>query len=133
LLFSPQKSGPLSWDAPNRLLIWGWTPLPVWKFLLSYFFEYRTGFPFNVINQQLQIVGFPGRRRFPDYVSLNLGLEKAFRFRGYAFAARVAAVNVLGRQNPDSVVNNIAASNFLTYGGGQRRAFTLRLRFVGRK
>src|ERR1700687_4882219 len=133
LLFSPQRSGPLSWDAPDRLVIWGWTPLPVWKFLLSYFFEYRTGFPFNVINQQLQIIGSPGRRRFPDYVNLNLGLEKTFRFYGYGFAASVAAVNILGRQNPDSVVNNITAPNFLTYGGGQRRAFTLRLRFVGRK
>jgi hypothetical protein len=105
----------------------------VWKLFFSYLLEYRTGFPFNVINQQLQVVGPPGRRRFPDYLSLNLGLEKAFRFRGYAFAARVVAVNIVGRQNPDSVVNNNAAPNFLTYAGGQRRAFTLRVRFVGRK
>lgn len=133
LLFSAQKSGPLAWDAPNRLVAWGWTPLPIWKLFFSYFFEYRTGFPFNVVNQQLQIVGAPGRRRYPDYLSLNVGVEKAFRFRGYAFAARVASVNVTGRKNPDTVVNNIAAPNFLTFAGGQRRSFTLRLRFVGRK
>lgn len=133
LLFAAQKAGPLPWDAPNRFLTWGWTPLPVWNLFLSHFFEYRTGFPFSVINQQLQIVGSPGGRRFPDYVNLNLGLERYFRFRRYAFAGRVAAINILGRQNPDSVVNNIAASNFLTFGGGQRRAFTIRLRFVGRK
>ncbi len=133
LLFSPQKSGPLAWDTPNRLVTWGWAPLPVWEIFFSYFFEYRTGFPFNVINQQLQVVGRPGRQRFPDYLSLNLGVEKTFRFRGYAFAARVAAVNITGRKNPDTVVNNNAASNFLTFKGGQRRAFTLRLRFVGRK
>lgn len=133
LLFSRQRPGPLPWDAPNRLVTWGWAPLPIGKLFLSYFFEYRTGFPFSVINQQLQIVGNPGSRRFPDYVSLNLGLERAFRFRGYVFAARVAVVNITGRNNPDSVVNNNAAPNFLALGGGQRRAFTLRLRFVGRK
>lgn len=133
LLFSPQRPGPLLWDDPNRLITWGWTPLPVWKLFLSYFFEYHTGFPFSVFNQQLQVTGRPGRFRFPDYVSLNLGLEKTFPFHGRLFAVRLTSVNILSRKNPDVVVNNSSATNFLTFAGGQRRAFTLRLRFAGRK
>jgi hypothetical protein len=42
-------------------------------------------------------------------------------------------VNILGRQNPDVVVNNIDAPNFGTFTGGQDRAVTARLRFVGRR
>jgi hypothetical protein len=42
-------------------------------------------------------------------------------------------VNILGRQNSDTVVNNIDAPNFGSFAGGQGRAFTLRVRFAGRK
>jgi hypothetical protein len=61
---------------------------------------------------------------------LNLGLEKRFQFRKREWAVRVTAVNVTGHQNPDSVVNNVDAPHFLTYAGGQRRAFTARIRLV---
>jgi hypothetical protein len=45
----------------------------------------------------------------------------------------VEAVNILGRQNSDTLVNNIDAPNFGSFAGGQGRAFTLRVRFAGRK
>ena len=56
VLFTAQAPGPLSWDAPNRVLSWGWAPVPLWHLPLSYFFEYRTGYPFSVVNQQQQLV-----------------------------------------------------------------------------
>jgi hypothetical protein len=65
---------------------------------------------------------------------LNLGIERKFAFRGYLWAARVEGVNVFDRQNPDTVINNVNAGNlFGTFSGGQGRAVTLRVRFVGRK
>jgi hypothetical protein len=86
-------------------------------------FEYRTGYPFNVIDQRQFLIGPPSSLRFPDYANLTIGLEKKFRFRGYLFAARIAAINVLGRENPDTVVNNIDAVNttpsFLTFSAGR--------------
>ncbi|MHB8503949.1 MAG: hypothetical protein ACYDHE_23765, partial [Candidatus Acidiferrales bacterium] len=100
---------------------------------LSYFFEYRTGYPFSIINLQQQLVGLPNSSRFPAYANLNIGLEKKFGFRGYLWGVRLEVVNVLNRQNPDTVVNNIDAPNFGTFAGGQGRAFTLRARFIGRK
>jgi hypothetical protein len=109
----------------------GWTPLPVWGLLLSGFVEYRTGFPFSVINEQQQLVGAPNSVRFPNYFSLNLGLEKRFPFKGHEWAVRVSGVNITRHSNPDSVVNNIdAGPSFLTYAGGQRPAFTFRLRLI---
>jgi hypothetical protein len=128
-----QQSSALAWDAPNRLLTWGWTPTHIWGVQFSYFFEYRTGYPFSIVNLEQQLVEQPNSRRFPDYASLNVGLEKKFGFWGYLWAVRLSVINILGRENPDTVVNNIAAPNFGTFSGGQGRAFTARVRFVGKK
>jgi hypothetical protein len=137
LYFVAQQAGQLAWHAPNRVVTWGSVPTPIWGMLFAYFYEYRTGYPFNVINQQEQLIGLPTAQRFPYYSSLTVSLEKPFRFSKYIFAVRVAAVNALNRQNPDVVVNNVdalgAVPSFLTFSGGQGRAITARLRFVGRK
>src|SRR5216683_1887127 len=133
IFFAPQQPAPLAWDAPNRLLTWGWTPTHIWKIQLSYFFEYRTGYPYSIVNLEQQLVGAPNSSRFPDYKNLNLALEKKFAFRGYLWAARIEVVNAIDHQNPNVVVNNIDAPNFGQFSGGQRRAFTARVRFAGRK
>ena len=137
LYFVAQQPGQLAWDAPNRVVTWGSVPTPIWGILFAYFYEYRTGYPFNVINQQEQLVGPPAAQRFPYYSSLTVSAEKPFRFTKYIFAVRVSAVNALNRGNFDTVVNNIDAAgadpNFLAFSGGQGRAITARLRFVGRK
>jgi hypothetical protein len=133
IFFAAQQSAPLAWDAPNRFLSWGWTPTHIWKIQFSYFFEYRSGYPYSIVNLQQQLVGPPNSSRFPDYVNLNLALEKKFALRGYLWAARIEAVNALNHRNPNVVVNNIDAPNFGQLSGGQRRAFTARVRFAGRK
>ena len=133
IFYAPQQSAPVAWDALNRLLSWGWAPTHIWSIQLSYFFEYRTGYPFTAINLQQQLVGPPNSSRFPDYASLNLGIEKKFGFRGYLWGVRVEAINAFNRQNPDTVVNNIDSPDFGAFAGGQGRAVTLRVRFIGRK
>ncbi|MGC1619738.1 MAG: carboxypeptidase regulatory-like domain-containing protein [Candidatus Acidiferrum sp.] len=142
IFYAAQQSAPETWDAPNRIVTWGWAPTHIWGIQLSYFFEYRTGYPFSVINLQQQLVGPPNSARFPAYASLNIGLEKKFGFRGYLWGVRVEAINVFDRQDPNTVVNNINAppcTSTLTQGcfgafsGGQGLAFTLRVRFIGRK
>ncbi|HKW65508.1 MAG TPA: carboxypeptidase regulatory-like domain-containing protein [Candidatus Acidoferrum sp.] len=142
IFYAAQQPGPVAWDAPNRLVAWGWIPTHIWSTHLSGFLEYRTGYPFSVVNLQQQLVGAPNSLRFPAYASLNLGLERKFELRGYLWAVRVEGINILGRHNPDSVVNNIdapACGNgvqsgcFGAFAGGQGRATTLRVRFVGRK
>ena len=133
LYFAPQQPGPLSWDAPNRLITWGSVPTPWWGLLFAYFFDYRTGFPYSAVNQQQFLVGAPNSYRFPSYANLTVSLEKKFTFKERIFALRVALVNVANRQNPDVVVNNVDAPNFGVFEGGQGRAVTARLRFVGRR
>ena len=133
IFFAAQQSAPLAWDAPNRFLTWGWAPTHIWKIQFSYFFEYRTGYPYSIVNLRQQLVGPPNSSRFPDYKNLNLALEKKFALRGYLWAARIEAVNAFDWQNPNVVVNNADAPNFGQLSGGQHRAFTARVRFAGRK
>ncbi len=131
-LFSPQASGRLDWDAPNRLLSWGWLPL-VKKFDLAYTLDWRTGYPFNVLNQDQELVGRPNSLRFPDFFSLNLHVERRFRLFGFQWALRGGFNNITGRANPTVVNNNVDSPFFLTFSGESGRSFTGRIRFLGRK
>ncbi len=133
LIFAPQQAGPLDWDAPNRFVSSGYVPTPLWKLLFSYFFEYRTGFPFSVVNEKQQLVEPANGRRFPDYISLNLGIEKRFNLFHYEWAIRLTIPNASGSHNPDAVINNVDSPKFLYFSGGRRRSITARLRLVGKK
>ena len=136
-IVSPQASGPVLWDAPNRFLSWGFVPffkLPIIHALdLAYSAEARTGFPFNVYNNQQLLVGSPGSYRFPTYFTLNLQLEKRFHLFGYYWALRGGFDNITNRSNPIFVNADIDSPQFLTFSGYDRRAFTSRIRFLGRK
>jgi carboxypeptidase family protein len=143
-IFAPQAPGPYSWNAPNRFLTWGWAPLPermlprALRFLThetsaAYLGEYRTGFPFGVVNEEGVQVGAPNSRRFPSYFNINLHFERKFRFFHYLWAWRVGLNNLTNCGNPNVVNNNIDSPNYLTYGRGQVRAVAVRLRFLGKR
>jgi hypothetical protein len=133
LYFAPQQPGPLSWAAPNRVMTWGSIPTPIWGILFSYLVDYHTGYPWSAINQQQFLVGEANSHRFPEYESVSIALEKKFTFRSRVFAIRGAAINIFNSQNPDVVYNNVDAPNYGLFTGGQGRAVTARLRFVGKK
>jgi hypothetical protein len=135
-LFSPQLSGPLPWDSPNRIQSWGAVPfaLPVIHALeLDYSFDWRTGYPYNVVNLEQELVGLPGQIRFPDFASLNLHVEKRFRAFGCDWALRAGFNNISNRENPLVVDNDIDSPTFGQFSNFNRRAFTGRIRFLGRK
>ncbi len=134
--FSPQLPGPLAWDAPNRIQSWGVAPLRlprIHALEFEYSFDWRTGYPYNVINIEQELVGDPGQARFPDYAALNLHVEKRFSLFGLQWALRAGFNNITGRENPVIVENNINAPNFGEFGDFEHRAFTGRIRFLGRK
>jgi hypothetical protein len=132
LLFSPQAGGPLPWDTPNRFLSSGWMPLP-WNFALAYSLDWRDGFPFNVVNQNQQLIGAPGALHFPAYFSLDLQMERRIHVFGFMWALRAGFNDITNRSNPSVVNNNVDSPDFLTYSGIQGRALTARVRLLGRK
>jgi hypothetical protein len=136
-IFSPQAAGPYPWDTPNRFLSWGMLPffkLPLIKQLdLAYSVEWRDGFAFDVVNDQLRLVEPPGSRRFPAYFTLNLHQEKRFHAFGRYFAIRAGFDNITGHQNPTVVNNDINSSQFLTFSNFTGRALTTRIRLLSTK
>ncbi|MGO9863369.1 MAG: carboxypeptidase regulatory-like domain-containing protein [Terriglobales bacterium] len=136
-LLSPQQPGPYPWDTPNRFLSWGYVPLfklpIIHRTEIAYSLETRTGFPFNVTNDLQQLVGPPGSYRFPDYFSLNLQLEKRFHLFGYFWALRGGFDNITGHSNPSVVNSDIGSAQFLTFSAFEGRAFTSRIRLLGKK
>lgn len=143
-VLSGQQPGPYSWDTPNRFLSWGYLPLfkmpVIHQMEVAYSMEARTGFPFSLLNEQQQLISTPGAERFPDYLSLNLQLEKRFHLLGYYLALRGGFDNITGRCNP-YVVNNVIVNSPIgtlnhpapTFSACQGRGFTSRIRLLGRK
>jgi Carboxypeptidase regulatory-like domain/TonB-dependent Receptor Plug Domain len=143
-IYGPQGPGRFPWDAPNRIHMWGWIPVPnasLPEFLrfttrnttLAYLAEYRTGFPFSVVDENSFLAGRPESNRLPAYFNLNVHVERQFHALHYLWAWRVGVNNLTNSGNPNYVNNVLGTPAFLTYGRGQTRAFTMRLRMLGRK
>lgn len=139
-----QAGGPLDWDTPHRLLTWGWAPVPagygpellrrlLGELSAAWLLEARSGFPFSVVNEEGFRVGPPNERRLPSYFSANLHFEKKFRFLRCLWGWRFGLNNLTNHGNPNVVNNNIDSPFFLQSQRGQRRAFNVRLRFLGRR
>lgn len=132
LVSSSQVPGPYAWDAPNRFISWGL--LPLFKgFDLAYSMEVRSGFPFAIINSQQQLVLPPGADRFPRYFTLNPHIEKRFHAFNHYWALRGGFDNITNSQNPYTVNNIIGSPQFLFFSSFDKRAFTARIRLLGRK
>ena len=132
-----QQSGPLPWDVPNRVISWGWLPVPFgwlrkrWDFV--YLLDEHTGFPYTAVNAAQEVVGAAGGQRFPDFVNFSPGLEWKFHFRGQYWGLRGVMQNATGSGDP-AVVNNVVDSpEFGTFSELQGRAFTARIRLIGTK
>ena len=130
----PQQPGPMPWNVPNRVISWGWLPVPKlkrWSFV--YTLDWRTGLPFTAINANHVVVGAPNSLDFPDYLSFSPGLEWKFHLRGAYFGLRGIIENITGRQNP-TVVNNVVDSpDYGNFTEPLGRAFTARIRLIGHK
>lgn len=132
--FSRQQAGPLPWDTPNRFLSWGWLPVPKTKrWDMAYTLDWHTGIPFSVVGPNQEIVGAANSYRFPDFFSLDYFLEWRFGAIGRNWALRGGFENITGHRNPGIVFNNTTSPNFLKFSQFEGRAFTVRIRFLGRK
>jgi hypothetical protein len=143
-LLTPQAGGRQAWDAPNRFLMWGWAPVQKKWFprLLQpivgdtdfqLLCDYHTGFAFSATTEKGYLAGAPDSRRYPDFMSVNIALERRFHFHGYLWAWRGSLINALGRSNPNEVNADADSPQFLLFARGQARAVNVRLRFLGKK
>jgi hypothetical protein len=86
-----------------------------------------------VVDQSGFQVGPPGADRYPGYFNVNLHFERKFMAFHYLWAWRFGFNNLTNNGNPITVNNVMGTPEFQTYGRGQVRAFSVRLRMLGRK
>jgi hypothetical protein len=125
-------TGPLPWDAPNRLLSWGYVPTWWKNWALAYLLDWHTGLPFSIQDQYGQLVGTADDHRFAQFFELNLFVERQLVVHGYRLAIRGGFNNITGHQNSNVVNNVVGGVSYLTQYGGQSRALNFRLRFLGK-
>ncbi len=116
----------LSTDVPNRLLAWGNISLPH-KITVSPIVEWRSGFPYSVVDQNQNFVGTRNadNRRFPKFFSLDAELSKDFQVtRKYAVRLSVRGFNLTDHFNPRNVRNNTGDAAFGVFINNYRRYFT---------
>lgn len=138
-LLTPQLPGPYPWDVPNRFVGWGILPffkLPILhKVDLVYSTEARTGIPFYATTDQGEIYPGdpPGKLRLPTYYTINLQFEKRFHLFHRYWALRGGFDNITNHGNA-AYANGVldAAHPFPTFIDGNTRAFTSRIRFLGK-
>lgn len=139
-VLSPQLPTPYPWDTPNRFVGWGVLPffkLPViHKVDVVYSAEARTGLPFHATTDQGEIAPGdpPGTFRLPTYYTVNLQFEKRFHAFGRDWALRGGFNNATNHANA-ALANAVIDSThpFPTYIDGNGRAFTGRIRYLGKE
>ena len=119
---------PLNGDAPHRVFARGrMMPTPTW--LLLGIFDWRTGFPYSIVNDALDFIGPRNSVRFPSYARLELGIEHRFKILKYRPWIGVRAYNALNAFLPTDVQSNISAPSFGSLYNSEYRQFRLQIRF----
>jgi hypothetical protein len=131
-MLAEANAGRLPWDAPHRLMAWGYLPAIRKNWAIAYLAEYHSGFPFSIVDVTGDVVGAVNGARYPGFFELDFHVERRFEWRGQRWAGRAGYNNITGHQNPNSVNNIQGTPQFLTFYGGQSRALQLRIRWLGK-
>jgi hypothetical protein len=127
-IISPNSYGVAVGDVPNRFFGRGYVlPTPTW--LLLGILDWRTGTPYSVVNESLDIVGDRNSRRMPNRLRLDLGVEHRFMFLKWKPWIGVRAYNALDSFIPVDVQANTGSAAFGTFYNSDYRQLRLQLRF----
>ncbi len=102
-------------DVPNRL-IWRGLMLAPFGLLLAPVLEIRDGFPYSLVDENLNFVGPRNRGgRFPRLTTLDLGITKPVKVRKWTARVGFRIYNLFNNFNPRDVQNNVDSPNFGTF------------------
>jgi hypothetical protein len=121
----PNEYGTLPADLPNRFLAWGLLQLPA-RFRVAPVVEYRSGFPYSVLDAAQQYAGIPNGSRFPDFFSLDSRFSKDIQVNPkYAVRLSVSGFNLTNHFNPEALHYNVDDPAYGYFFGHRGRRFTL--------
>ena len=115
-------------DSPHRLLARG-RAMPTKSWLLVGVFDWRTGLPYSVVDEALDFVGNRNDRRFPDYMRLELGVERRIRLLKFQPWVGVRVDNALDLFLPTDVQANNSSPFFGSFYNSEYRQFRIQFRF----
>jgi outer membrane receptor for ferrienterochelin and colicin len=114
-VIQPNARGRLSFDAPNRFLLWGTLAAP-WKLTLVPVYEIHTGFPYSVENEFHEYVGPRNVARFPRFSSFDLQITRSLTLplgeKHLHARVGMGVFNLFNHFDPRDVQNNLASARF---------------------
>ena len=130
-VIQPSASGRLSFDAPNRFLVWGDIKGP-WKLTITPVWDIHTGYPWSVQNEYREYLGARNTQRYPTFSSADLQVTRPFTLhlgeRQLKTRAGFSLFNIFNRDNPRDVQTIVNSSQFGNFYNDAGR--TLRGKFV---
>jgi len=122
-VISPDARGPLPWDAPNRVLLWGNISLPR-GFTVFPVLDVRTGFPLSNVDADRNFVG-PRNQvgRYPRFVSLDAQVTKKLRLFNHNATIGLKVFNITDHFNPRDYQGNLASRDFGRFDNSVGRTF----------
>lgn len=128
-IIQPDESSLQPFDVPNRLLAWGVLNFPR-GFTIAPTAEYRSGFPYTVVDELQQVVGSRNRGgRFPALFTLDLSATKVVPLtKKYRARVGVHLFNLTNHFNPRDVQNNVASPTFGQFANSVNHS--VRVKFV---
>ena len=123
-VIQPNARGRLSFDAPNRFLIWGEIAAPM-KIAIMPVLDLHTGFPYSNENQLREYVGPRNVDRYPRFASLDLQVTREIRLPRIGKKAKVgfSVFNLLNQFDPRDVQNNLDSYRFGSFFNSAPRTF----------
>ena len=119
----PDERGPLPWDAPNRVLLWGSITLPR-GFAVFPVLDTRTGFPLSNVDADRNFVGPRNAAgRYPAFMSLDAQITKKFVVFGHNATIGLKVFNITNHFNPRDYQGNLASRSFGAFDNSVGRTF----------
>ena len=114
-------------DVPHRALFWG-----VWKLprdiIISPGFEWRSGFPYTVFEEDYTPVGGRNRGgRFPSFLSADVRVTKGITVKGRKIRVGFQIFNLGSHFNPRDLISNLGSERFGKLLNSVDRRISLRL------
>jgi hypothetical protein len=124
-IIHPNQVATLPTDLPNRFLAWGRVKLGH-RFGAAPVFEYRSGTPYSVLNEQQAYAGVPNSSRFPRFLSADARVWRDFKVNeNYSVRLAVSGFNLTNHFNPEATHWNTGDPVYGMFFGERHRRFTV--------
>jgi hypothetical protein len=113
-ILRPGGTSRLASDVRHRVIGWGTFDLPS-RVVVSPVLEWRSGFPYSVLDERQQYVGAPNSRQFPAFVALDMIVYRTFTVKRRSADLGVQLFNTTHHFNPRDVYQVAGSARFGTF------------------